>query len=233
MHPRSRTHVPSARAQDETALICISTIKDGDNFYSKLLNLKDASTGKDFFKKHTFVLGCAACRAAGKASECHHMKGELPAWQSARKHKRIRAMMSDQKELMEQETHVPASCLAFFSARRSALTSPRMRLCGHRMGIMQNKNKRAFAPELCDRLMNADPFVSMGAPQHIFIAIDPNGGGDSDFAMCSAYYDRGTMIICGLESVRGHAAASTQSRPRRDHRVPLASIVAVLGGPSW
>ena len=66
----------------------------------------------------------------------------------------------------------------------------------------QNKNKRAFAPELCDRLMNADPFVALSDPPHIFIAIDPNGGGDSDFAMCSAYYDRGTMIICGLESVR-------------------------------
>ena len=66
----------------------------------------------------------------------------------------------------------------------------------------QNKNKRAFAPELCDRLMNADPFVALSPPAHIFIAIDPNGGGDSDFAMCSAYYDRGTMIICGLESVR-------------------------------
>ena len=67
---------------------------------------------------------------------------------------------------------------------------------------MQNKNKRAFAPELCDRLMNADPFVALSDPVHIFIAIDPNGGGDSDFAMCSAYYDRGTMIVCGLESVR-------------------------------
>lgn len=39
---------------DEVALLCTSTIKDGDNFYSKALNMKDASTGKDFFKKVTF-----------------------------------------------------------------------------------------------------------------------------------------------------------------------------------
>lgn len=141
---------------------CGFYVQDGDNFYSKLLNLKSGD-GKDFFKKHSFVLGCAACRAAGKATECMHMyvtpqidsrrivcrrtaaqattcpvpstrrprqragagpspldsqrspyltltaglwtafsihrKGELPAWQSARKHKRIREMMSDQKQV--------------------------------------------------------------------------------------------------------------------------------------
>ena len=89
--------------------------QDGDNFYSKLLNLKNKSTGKDFFKKFSFVLGCAACRAAGKAAECTHNMHDLPPWQSGRKHAKIREMMSDQKELLEQETYVSAqrrfSCL--------------------------------------------------------------------------------------------------------------------------
>jgi hypothetical protein len=158
---------------DETALICISTIKDGDNFYSKLLNLKDASTGKDFFKKFSFVLGCAACRAAGKASECTHNMHDLPPWQSGRKHAKIREMMADQKELLEQET----------------------------MGIMQNKNKRAFAPEIVDRFLNNDRFTPLHHPKEVFITIDPNGGGDSDFALVSTYFDRGTMIIAGFESI--------------------------------
>jgi len=158
---------------DETALICISTIKDGDNFYSKLLNLKDASTGKDFFKKYTFVLGCAKCRAAGKASECTHNMHDLPPWQSGRKHARIREMMADQKELLEQET----------------------------MGIMQNKNKRAFAPEVVNRLLENPRFEAVVHPKEIFLCIDPNGGGDSDFALVSAFFDRGTMVLAGCESI--------------------------------
>lgn len=158
---------------DETALICISTIKDGDNFYSKLLNLKDQSTGKDFFKKYTFVLGCARCRALGKASECTHNMHDLPPWQSGRKHARIREMMADQKELLEQET----------------------------MGIMQNKNKRAFAPELVNRLLGNDRFQAARPPSEIFLTIDPNGGGDSDFALVSTYFDRGTMVVVGVESI--------------------------------
>jgi len=68
-----------------------SLAQDGDNFYSKLLNLKDAETGKDFFKKFTFVLSNF---------------NDLPQWQSSRKHAKIRAMMADQQELMEQETYV-------------------------------------------------------------------------------------------------------------------------------
>jgi len=158
---------------DETALICISTIKDGDNFYSKLLNLKDQSTGKDFFKKFSFVLGCAACRAAGKASECTHNMHDLPPWQSGRKHAKIREMMADQKELLEQET----------------------------MGIMQNKNKRAFPTELVNRFMTTERYECTGAPNEIFVTIDPNGGGDSDFAVVSCYFNRGTMIIAGFESI--------------------------------
>ena len=40
---------------DKTALICISTILDSFNFYSKLLELKDEN-GDPFFVQHTFVM---------------------------------------------------------------------------------------------------------------------------------------------------------------------------------
>lgn len=90
---------------DRTALICISTVLGADNFYSKLLKLKD-DKGSDFFNKHEFYLACKACMDADIASECTHKMNELPPWQSARKHQRIRAMMSDQKELLERETSI-------------------------------------------------------------------------------------------------------------------------------
>ena len=66
---------------------------------------------------------------------------------------------------------------------------------------MQNKNKRAFAPELVSRLMDAERFAVSLPPKEVFLAIDPNGGGESDFALVSCYFDRGTMVICGFESI--------------------------------
>lgn len=56
---------------DRTSLICISTVLSSDNFYSKLLGLKD-ERGRDFFKKFEFYLACKACMAAGTASTCTH-----------------------------------------------------------------------------------------------------------------------------------------------------------------
>lgn len=37
--------------------------------------------------------------------------------------------------------------------------------------------------------------------RHIFVAIDPNAGGDSRFGICSCIYERGQLIIAGLDAV--------------------------------
>ena len=71
---------------DKTALICISTILDSFNFYSKLLDLKGPD-GTSFFVVHSYVLACEACLDAGTPESCSHMFHDLPPWQSARKHK--------------------------------------------------------------------------------------------------------------------------------------------------
>ncbi len=70
---------------DNTALICISTILDSFNFYSKLLELKDEN-GDPFFVQHTFVMACEQCQADGTPEKCTHMFHALPPWQSERKH---------------------------------------------------------------------------------------------------------------------------------------------------
>lgn len=57
---------------DRTALICISTILDPCNYYSKLLELKDEN-GDSFFQVHRFTLACDACIEAGTPEQCTHM----------------------------------------------------------------------------------------------------------------------------------------------------------------
>ena len=57
---------------DRTALICISTILDPLNYYSKLLELKD-ERGEPFFQVHKFIMACDACLEKGTPQSCTHM----------------------------------------------------------------------------------------------------------------------------------------------------------------
>jgi len=150
---------------DRTALICISTILDPTNFYSKLLELKDEN-GDPFFVVHKYVMACVACQAAGTPQTCTHCWASLPPWQSARKHKKIRAMMADQPELLARET----------------------------MGISSDMHQRAFSRKVMDAL-RARPALKTPKvpPTHLFLTVDPSGGGSSHFAIVSALYHRGTI----------------------------------------
>jgi len=158
---------------DRTALICISTIMNPNNYYSKLLELKD-ERGEPFFEVHKFVMACEACLEAGTPATCSHMWAQLPPWQSERKHKKIRAMMSDQQELLIRETQ----------------------------GVMSDQHPRAFDGKLIT-FANKQPPVKPEPTliEHVIVTIDPSGGGASHFAVVSMYYHRGLAVVCGLESV--------------------------------
>ena len=70
------------------------------------------------------------------------------------------------------------------------------------MGIMHESGESAFAKAMVNRVF-AHPKLQVDSNvNHVFISIDPNGGGDSRFAICSCFYRRGKMIICGLDAVK-------------------------------
>ena len=182
---------------DTTACICISTILGNDNFYTKLLNLKD-HLGEPFFVSFVFTLLCDACKAADKdPSECAHLLDSLPRWQSQGKHKRIRAMMNSlgQQQLLAQET----------------------------MGLITGADNSAFnfksIQHLFDTVTNPrgkiDPLN-----RHVFYSIDPNGGGHSKFAIVSCVYDGDKMTILGAEAV-------TASTPEHYEKVLLDHVKTV------
>ena len=159
---------------DKTALICISTILDSFNFYSKLLELKDEN-GDPFFVTHTFVMACDQCQADGTPEKCTHMFHSLPPWQSERKHLKIRAMMADQPELLARET----------------------------MGLQSDTYQRAFATAdlRAFRARPLRPPPSL-AVQAVVVAIDPSGGGaKSHVAVVSCYWAAGHVVVAGLESI--------------------------------
>lgn len=101
---------------------------------------------------------------------------ELPDWQSARKHDRIRAMMKDQKALLERET----------------------------MGIMQDAAEKAFSGRSINRFFELPAYTFESTVNHIFVAVDPNAGGKSRFAIVSCAYKDGKIVIIGLEAIQTH-----------------------------
>jgi hypothetical protein len=88
---------------DVTSLICISTILNKLNFFSKLVNLVDGD-GKQVFLVLKFTLECDFPECKADPTRCFHKIHEIPRWQSRRKHKRIRLIMQDQYELLLRET---------------------------------------------------------------------------------------------------------------------------------
>ncbi len=78
-----------------TTLIGISTLRDGINFYTRLLRLRDKATGLPMFTVLQVQLACEKCKEDGKASDCVHMLHLVPRWQSSDKHVKLKTIMQD------------------------------------------------------------------------------------------------------------------------------------------
>jgi hypothetical protein len=79
------------------------------------------------------------------------------------------------------------------------------------MGIMQDAAEKAFNSASIINAFKAPRVVLDRPAQFVFVAIDPNGGGDSRFAIVSAIYRKGEMVIVGLEAIRAHKPSQYES----------------------
>lgn len=84
---------------EQTSLICISTILESFNFYSRLLDLSDGD-GNSLFETLRFELICEACKASDAPEKCTHMLHLVPRWQSADRHKRLKLVMAGESLLL-------------------------------------------------------------------------------------------------------------------------------------
>ena len=129
-----------------TTLIGISTLTSEINFYTRLIRLKDKSTGLPLFSVMQVELACAKCKEDGKAVDCVHLLHLVPRWQSSERHKRLKIVMQDRPDLIESEL----SGLAFDSLQQC-----------FRPGDIES----LFTQEPIQPLLNDD----------IYICIDPAG----------------------------------------------------------
>jgi hypothetical protein len=192
----------------DTALIAISTILDPSNFYTKLIDMRDPD-GKALFDVQKFELVCAKCKASSTPWECTHMTDTLPPWLSGEKHHKIRNFLPP--ELIGRETmgitmsdankaFSPASIESFTSAPAAQLPVVAEHVC-----------RRTLHQEFID----TKHILAEQAPgSAIYTAVDPSGGGASEYAIASVLHFEGKI------NVRAPRTSASSSAPRTCARGP-------------
>lgn len=167
---------------ETTALICISTPQDSSNFYSMMFEMRDMA-GEKLFNQISVSMVCDDCKAGGQPEKCTHMKHLLPKWKSGGKQDMVRQIYGDNSADMLRES----------------------------MGVTTNDSSCVFDDKWLNVLTSRPPYTPKNTPSFIFVAVDPNGGGNSQMAIVTLYMDSNNFAVCGIEShaVKGHGEIRT------------------------
>jgi len=168
-----------------TSVLAISTPGTSDNWYSSLLEKVD-SRGDLIFSCYTAQSTCIGCKLNGTADTCKHTAAEIAPWKSKAKRDVTQAMYSDNKALAMREL--------------SGVVADDVNCAYNRLLVLNLFSKPRFT------LRDA-----MHHPPVIFVAIDPCGGGASQFAIASMFFvsrkntqnttsERLEFVLCGSEN---------------------------------
>lgn len=143
-----------------TALFALSSPEGSQNYFSKLLTLK--VNGVPFFRICDCFMICEDCRKleTDKQLLCNHVK-QVAHWLSEKKGERIKALFKAD----------PAAGIRELA------------------GIISDDYIPCFLKENIDVMFALPPVVPRFTPEHIFVSVDPSGGGTSELAICSGYFD--------------------------------------------
>jgi len=151
-----------------TALVGISTPQDKHNYYSSLVHLTDDHGARVF---HVFEAknACDKCIEELKdPSKCPHVALDRPAWKSKEKQRIVQALYKNNQTLLLRES----------------------------MGIITDDSSGLFDKQAIQSLLQAPRTPPSSSTNCVFLAIDPNGGGASKFAICSGIRHQGTFMVC-------------------------------------
>jgi hypothetical protein len=168
-----------------TALLCLSSPADDSNYYSSLMGLKKAN-GDDFFNVVNCFQICEPCRKLPREKQiyCTHVKSTTP-WLSQRK-------INDLKALYKNS---PEDAIREFG------------------GLVMSDHLPALRKEEVELAFSQDRVTTMSPPKYIFTSCDPTGGGPSQLALCSGYYNVfGDFIVKFYLLMYSCSAHSTSDR---------------------
>ena len=148
---------------ESSVLLCISTLLDGSNHYSKMINLTNAD-GSKVFESIQISLVCDACLKTEHPEACSHLMSEIPRWISSKKVEIVRTLLSEDPAMLLRET-------LGISADGSEK-------------LFRDDDTTAFEQRVPDQLVWDDRDHRRNV-QHFFTAVDPSGGGASAFSIAS------------------------------------------------
>ena len=86
----------------ESTLLCISTLLDGGNHYSRLIDAID-DFGRRLFKTIQIDLICDDCKKLENAHECKHKMATMPRWLSSNRVDLLRKLLEHDPAMLMRE----------------------------------------------------------------------------------------------------------------------------------
>lgn len=114
-------------------LLCISTLLESSNHYSRMFTLK-TPTGQPLFETFQVSLICDKCLASDHPEKCTHRAAEVPRWISNAKMETIKTLLADDpvsKRLRQTQTRRTLTA----SSRCTGARRPQALLMRESMGI--------------------------------------------------------------------------------------------------
>jgi len=144
-----------------TALFALSSPEGSQNYFSKLLTLK-LPDGEPFFQVCDCQLICSDCRKLEREQQilCNHVK-QTAHWLSSKKSARINLLYAADPTTAIKEM----------------------------FGLIEDDFIPCFPKDLIHQCFNAPDYVTKVTPKYVFTTVDPSGGGISQLAICTGYYD--------------------------------------------
>ena len=163
---------------DSTALICISTPQDRQNYYSVMFDMTDPKSGEKLFNSIELSLVCEQCKLGPHPEKCTHMQHLLPKWKSSAKQSMVRQIYAENSADMLRES----------------------------MGVITEESVSVFESTWIQNLKSRPRYSERQAFPYLFVGCDPNGGGSSHMSIVTVGMEANTYIFLGMEShaVRGH-----------------------------
>jgi len=175
--------IPLLEVRD-TGLIAISTPLDQSNFYSTLVQMTDPASGQKVFEVLEARAACAQCiETLEDPSKCPHMMLERPAWKSKQKQNVVKALYSGNKGMLLRES----------------------------LGVVTDTAEGIFMKKTVRAMFDKPRVDTPLDVKHVYVAIDPTGGGPSKFAIVSGTRQSGAITVIGIDEGR----ISTHEEMRR------------------
>lgn len=148
----------------------------------------------DSFVAHSFLLAFV--------NSCRHKMSEIPRWISSQKVEIVRTMLSDDpvQAYMNRKLH---ACL---SNRHNPDVLCQAMLLRESLGISADGSEKLYRDDDISAFEQRIPETlawddrdHRNNVQHVFIAVDPSGGGASAFSISSAFItSNGTIQVCAM-----------------------------------